>query len=173
MATLEEALERLEALLGETEGLDERARSIVYELLEGLDALHRAAIERVGELLEPGTLERLRSADPLVAWVLDAYGAGGDQREHVDRALSEITPYIHSHGGEVEVLSVERGVVRVKLTGSCSGCTASDVTLREGIERALHERFPAFAALEVEEDRTAHSHPPPGPTLLQIQPLGG
>jgi Fe-S cluster biogenesis protein NfuA len=54
------------------------------------------------------------------------------------------------------------------MSGACSGCSASAITLREGIEEALRERLPGFARIEVEED-PAPRHPPPGPTLLQIQ----
>ncbi len=171
MTTLEEALERLEALLGEVEDLDEPVRAKVFELLDGVDALHRMALERLADLLDASALERFREADAAVAWLFDAYGAGIDQRVEVERALEEIRPYIHSHGGIVQVLGVESGVVRLKMAGACSGCTASAITLREGIERALRDHFPAFAGLEVEEDEGADAHPPPGPTLLQIQPL--
>jgi hypothetical protein len=42
------------------------------------------------------------------------------------------------------------------------------VTLQKGVEEALRERFPGFVELEVEEIE-APAHPPPGPTLLQIE----
>jgi Fe-S cluster biogenesis protein NfuA len=84
-----------------------------------------------------------------------------------DAALERIRPYIDSHGGAVEILEVDGGVVRVRMSGACSGCTASAVTAREGIEEALREEWPGFVALEVEAD-DAPAHPPPPTNLVQI-----
>lgn len=160
-------LARLEELLNEVEQLDEPIRDRIFELLDGIDLLHRTALGRIGEHLPAATLQALRE-DPAVAWMLDAYGVGIDEKAAAEAALHEIRPYIASHGGSVEILEAGGGIVRVKLAGACSGCTASAVTLTEGIEAALRENFPAFVAMEVEED-DAPAHPPPGPTLLQIE----
>ena len=166
VSDLEQLLTRLETLVDEIEELDEPVRARVFELLDGIDALHRAALRRLSGALDGQTIARLRE-DPGVAWLFDAYGIGIDERAAADAALEEIRPYIHSHGGAVEVLGADEGVVRVKLSGSCSGCTASAITLREGVEQALAERLPSFTRLEVEEDDAA-PHPPPGPTLVQL-----
>jgi Fe-S cluster biogenesis protein NfuA len=166
MGDLDRLLTRLETLLEETEQLDEPVRAKVFELLDGIDALHRAAMRRLGEALDEPTLRRLR-ADPGVAWLFSAYGVGVDEQAAAELALDAIRPYIHSHGGSVDVLAAEDGVVRVKLAGSCSGCTASAVTLREGVEQALAEGLPGFTRLEVEADDAA-PHPPPGPTLVEL-----
>ncbi|MDP9378250.1 MAG: NifU family protein [Actinomycetota bacterium] len=170
MATLNEVLERLNALLAEVERLDTPVRDTVLELLDGLDALHRTALERLPEALGSEGVQRLRAADPGLAWLLDAYGVDGDPLTAADRALDEVRPYIHSHGGEVQLLGVADGVVRVRLAGACSGCSASAVTLKEGVESALRAGLPAFRGLEVEPD-IAPAHPPPGATLLQIENL--
>ncbi len=165
---LDEVIARLEELLGEIETLPEPTRARVFELLDAVDAIHRMALGRLGEALDAAALERLR-ADPAVKWLLDAYGVGLDERAAAEAALDSIRPYIHSHGGNVEVLGVDGGVVRLRLAGSCAGCTASAITLREGVEQALRDGFPGFAGLDVEEDHAA-PHPPPAP-LLQITPL--
>jgi Fe-S cluster biogenesis protein NfuA len=78
-----------------------------------------------------------------------------------------VRPYLHSHGDDVTVLDARGGVVRVRLSGACSVCTASTITLRRGVEEALRARFPGFAAMEVDE-QPAPSHPPPGATLEQL-----
>ncbi len=167
MRSLEEILARLEEVLEEIEALDDPVRERVFELLDGIDATHRLALTRLGQAVGPDMLARLRD-DPAIAWMLDAYGVGVDEKAAADAALESIRPYIHSHGGSVEVLNAEGGMVRLKMSGACSGCTASAVTLREGIEEALRDNFPAFVAIEVEED-DAPAHPPPGQTLLQIE----
>ncbi|MFP5353205.1 MAG: NifU family protein [Actinomycetota bacterium] len=160
-------LSRLEELLDEVDHLDEPIRDRVFELLDGIDLLHRTALNRLAEHLPEETLSALRE-DPAITWMLDAYGVAIDEKAAAEAALEEIRPYIESHGGSVEILDASGGIVQVKLAGACSGCTASAVTLTEGIETALRDNFPAFVAMKVEED-DAPSHPPPGPTLLQIK----
>ncbi len=168
MPGLDELLTRLEHLLAQVDELDEHARDPVLELLDGIDALHRMALGRLPDALGPDGVARLREADPALTWLLDVYGVGHDERAAADRALDAVRPYLRSHGGEVEVLDARHGVVRVRLAGACSGCTASAITMAEGVEQALRDGLPGFAALHVEDD-TAAPHPPPGPTLLQIE----
>lgn len=169
IGALEPLLDRLEQLLADVEGLDEDVRDRVFELLDGVDALHRLAITRLADALG-GDLELLRDRDPAVAWLFEAYGVGVDDPEAASAALEQIRPYLHEHGGEVEVLGVEHGVVRVRLTGACSGCTSAAHTLRHGVEEALRENLPGFVSMDVAPDSGAAAHPPPGPVLLQIQP---
>lgn len=168
--TLDELLDRFEACLDAVEELPDADRDNVFELLDVVDHLHRVALGHVSRELDAAAIERLRAAHPSVAWLWDAYGVGLDARAAARRALDDIRPYIHSHGGEVEVIDVDDGVVRVRLSGACSGCSASAITLQQGVEEALRTNLPNFAGLEVEEDPDATPHAPPGPTLLQIQP---
>ncbi len=169
MAELDDLLDRLEGLLAEVEGFDESARSLIFELLDGIDELHRMALSRLGEELGEVHVGRLRDRHPAIAWLFDAYGVGVDERAAVEAALDRLRPYIASHGGQVQLLDVREGVVSLRMSGACAGCSASAITLREGIEQELRERFPGFVALEATEDEVP-SHPPPGPTLLQIGP---
>lgn len=167
MSDFDHLLDEMESVLNEVESLDDPVRERVFALLDGIDALHRHALERLGAQLDERELTRLRMADPAVAWLLEAYGVGVDEHAAAEAALDAVRPYLHSHGGDVSVLEARSGVVRVRLSGACSGCTASTITLRRGVEEALRDHFPGFVAMEVEED-DALPHPPPGPTLLQI-----
>jgi Fe-S cluster biogenesis protein NfuA len=168
MSDFDGLLTKLERLIVEVEAMDDATRGKVFELLDGIDAIHRMALRRLDELLTRESLARLRG-DNALAWLLAAYGVGVDEKAAAEAALESIRPYIHSHGGRVEVLDADGGIVRLRMSGTCSGCTASAITLREGIETALRDNFPAFVAIELEAD-DAPAHPPPGPTLLQIQP---
>lgn len=169
---LDGLLDRLEQLLQHVDELEPETRDTVYEVLDGVDALHRLGLTRLGQLLGEREVGRLRDTDPVMAWLFGAYGVGVDVDAAAERALEDIRPYIHSHGGKVEVLDVTDGVVRIHLGGACAGCTASAVTLQEGVEKALAEGVPGFAGLEVVEEE-AEPHPPPGPTLLQIETRPG
>lgn len=169
MTGLDHMLDELERLLAEVETLEESERARVFSLLDGIDALHRHALDRLGILLGPEQVHGLRERDPAVAWLFDAYAMGVDERAAAETALESVRPYLNSHGGDVAVVAAQAGVVRVRLSGACSGCSASTITLRRGVEEALRERLVGFTVMEVEEDRKATPHPPPGPTLLQIE----
>ena len=169
LAELGPLLDRLEELLGEVEHLNDDARGRVFELLDGVDAIHRLAVTRLAAALGAG-VDELRRSDPAVAGLFEAYGIGVDDVAAATAALEPVRPYITGHGGDVEVLGVERGVVTVRLSGACSGCTSSAQTLRYGVEEALRDNLPGFVAMEVAPDSGAAPHPPPGPVLLQIQP---
>ena len=75
-------------------------------------------------------------------------------------ALAEVRPYLHSHGGDMEVVAIEDGVVRLKLHGSCDGCTGADATIIEQVEQALQTHWVDYRRVEVEE-MEAEPHPPP------------
>ncbi len=168
MSDLDTLLTRLEELLGAIEDLDESVQTIVFELLDGVDALHRFSLRTMADGLDEEAVARLRDRHPAVEWLFDAYGIGVDERAAVDGALDEVRPYIESHGGAVEILDAAEGFVRLRLSGTCSGCTASDVTVTESIEQALRDNWPGFVAVEVEVDE-APAHPPPtSPPLVQI-----
>ncbi len=68
--------------------------------------------------------------------------------EKVKTALDTIRPALQADGGDVELLGVEDGVVRVRLTGACSGCPMATLTLKEGIEQRLKELVPEVKAVE-------------------------
>lgn len=65
----------------------------------------------------------------------------------VHNLVDKIQPYLRSHGGGVEVVSVEEGIVYVKMLGACDGCPLIDVTLRQGIEEMLLENVPGVVAV--------------------------
>lgn len=67
---------------------------------------------------------------------------GKTTKEKVEAALARIRPALQADGGDVEVVDVSDGVVKLKLTGACSGCPMSTMTLRMGIERALRAEIP-------------------------------
>ena len=69
-------------------------------------------------------------------------------REKVEAALKEIRPSLQADGGDVELVDVENGIVKVRLTGACGGCPMSQMTLKQGIERYIKEAIPEISSLE-------------------------
>jgi Fe-S cluster biogenesis protein NfuA len=69
-------------------------------------------------------------------------------RERVEEVLKEIRPGLQADGGDVELVDVNDGVVKVRLTGACGGCPMSQMTLKMGIERRLRQRLPEVKGVE-------------------------
>ncbi len=63
-------------------------------------------------------------------------------REKVEAVLEKIRPSLMADGGDVELVDVSDGVVKVKLTGACVGCPMSTLTLKMGIEQILKQEIP-------------------------------
>ncbi len=71
------------------------------------------------------------------------------ERVEVEKALNEVRSSLQADGGDVELVDVTaEGVVKVKLTGACSGCPMSQMTLNMGIERFLKKQFPDLVKVE-------------------------
>lgn len=166
-------LERLESLLAAVDAMEEPARTRVFELLDGIDTLHRSALHHLGDALGDEQLVAARDAHPAIAWLCEAYGIGVDERHAAEQALEAIRPYVDSHGGDIQVLDAHEGVVTLRMAGACAGCSASAVTLQEGVEEALQKGMPGFVRIEVQEDADAAPHPPPGATLDGVSPPPG
>jgi Fe-S cluster biogenesis protein NfuA len=69
-----------------------------------------------------------------------------DQVEHI--ITKEIAPNLQADGGNIELIDVEDGVVKVKLTGSCAGCPMSRMTLQWGVEKVLKQKIPGVKRVE-------------------------
>jgi len=63
-------------------------------------------------------------------------------RDKVEEVLNKIRPRLMADGGNVELIGVDEGVVKVRLTGACGGCAMATITLRMGIERILKQEIP-------------------------------
>ena len=63
-------------------------------------------------------------------------------KENVQSVLDKIRPGLQADGGDVELVDVKGGTVKVKLTGACGHCAFSTMTLKMGIERILKQEVP-------------------------------
>ena len=73
-----------------------------------------------------------------------------DVFERIERSLEGIRPYIASHKGTLEVIDfdAEDGTLFVRLGGTCKGCAASTITLKQGIESRLKQSVPEIRLVE-------------------------
>jgi len=69
-------------------------------------------------------------------------------KEQIEEVLKEIRPTLQADGGDVELVGVDEGVVKVRLKGACGGCPMARMTLKNGIERVLKARIPEVKTVE-------------------------
>ncbi|MBN2463713.1 MAG: NifU family protein [Dehalococcoidia bacterium] len=63
-------------------------------------------------------------------------------REKVEAILNKIRPSLAADGGNVELVDVSDGIVKLRLTGACGSCPMASMTLKHGVERVLKEQLP-------------------------------
>lgn len=63
-------------------------------------------------------------------------------KEKVEKALQQIRPFLTADGGNVELIDINEGIVKVKLTGACGGCPMATMTLKNLIEREIRKQMP-------------------------------
>ena len=168
-------LQRIEELVRMLEAsADSGVRSGALELMRSLMELHGAGIERMLEIAfdsgSPGReiIDRF-GGDELVGQLLLLYDMHPlDLEARAHRALEDVRPHLRSHGGNVELLGVVDGVIRLRLQGNCHGCPSSSETLRQLIEQAIYEAAPDARAIEVEDHATGTRSQVSG-GLVQLQ----
>jgi Fe-S cluster biogenesis protein NfuA len=70
-------------------------------------------------------------------------------KQQVEQALEKIRPFLQRDGGDIKLIDVtEDGIVKVQLTGACQGCPMSQMTLKQGVERALMKEVPGVKEVQ-------------------------
>jgi Fe-S cluster biogenesis protein NfuA/nitrite reductase/ring-hydroxylating ferredoxin subunit len=164
IAGVEGLLERLETLP------DAAARQTATEVVQALLDLYGEGLGRIVDVVaarDDGTMAQQLGEDELVSHLLLLHGLHPvPVEERVRGALESVLPYLESHGGNVQLIGVQEGIVHLRLEGSCAGCPSSSMTLKLAIEDAIFK-----AAPDVEEVRAegAVSTEAPSAGLLQIE----
>jgi Fe-S cluster biogenesis protein NfuA len=156
-------LQRLEGLLRGVERFaDPAAQSHTRLIVQAILDLHGAAlgrlVEHLGEAGEAGrAILDACARDDVVSGLLLLHGLHPlDLEARVRQALDGVRPYLRSHGGNVELVGVEDGVVRLRLAGNCHGCPSSAATMKQTIEEAILGKAPDAVSVVVEgEGETA------------------
>jgi Fe-S cluster biogenesis protein NfuA/nitrite reductase/ring-hydroxylating ferredoxin subunit len=151
--TLEKLLQDIDALEVIVGTWDERERRVVQALRKAIDDLNKEALARLirGLKQNPEALAALKEvmADDVVYSVLRHHElVKPSLQERIEQALESVRPMLQGHGGNVELVAVElpnKAVVR--LIGACSNCPASELTLSEGVEKAIKESCPEITEI--------------------------
>jgi Fe-S cluster biogenesis protein NfuA len=161
---LSETGERIDSLLSALGTAGPVAQQRGEDLVALVTNLYGAGLERLLEVLaDAGRLDATAldalAADELVSGLLLVHGLHPyDVTTRVAAALDSVRPYLGSHGGDVELLGIDRaGVVTLRLLGTCDSCPSSTVTLQLAVEGAIQAAAPEVTAIEVEP--TARSTP--------------
>ena len=153
----QQRLQKIETLVGAIEAsADPNVRASAIELMQSLMEMNAIGIERIMDIAyesSPNGSEIIDKIadDDMAESLLLLYGLhplGIEAR--VMKALDKVRPYLQSHKGNVELVGITDGYVRLKLQGSCDGCASSAMTLKFAIEEAIYEYAPDIVALQVE-----------------------
>ena len=68
-------------------------------------------------------------------------------KDKVEQGLNEIRPFLESDGGNIELISIEKNVVKVKLLGNCVSCSVNQMTLKNGVELTIKKFAPQIEQL--------------------------
>lgn len=165
--SVREVSERIDTLLDELgQGAPAAMMERVEELVQCVMALYGEGLGRILGSVDAAAVRRLAD-DEVVGNLLVLHDLHPDDVDtRVQQALERVRPYLGSHAGGVSLSGVdERGVVHLRLEGSCDGCPSSSLTVRSAIEDAILVAAPDVVAVEAEGMVES------GPALLQIQPF--
>ena len=171
---LDDRMARVESVLAELTALSNpAAQSLTEELLTTVLELHGAGLQRVLDVIEDwpngsALLDRLND-DTVVRNLLLLHGLHPlPLRQRVEAALETVRPFMKAHKGGVELLSIEGATVRLRLQGTCNGCSASTQTMKNAVEKAIYDAAPDVEGIEVE----GLAAPPSGPPAIDcLTPL--
>ena len=151
--SLERRLKELESLEALVAKFDDSQRRTVEALKCAIDALHKDAFSRLIRAFknEPSALRALKAAtaDEIVYSVLRHHGLiKPSLDERIEQALDSVRPMLKGHGGNVELVEITSATsVVIRLVGACSGCASSELTLTEGVEKAIKEFCPEITEI--------------------------
>jgi Fe-S cluster biogenesis protein NfuA len=172
------ALERLDDLVRAFEQHpDEAIQARLIDVLRAVDTIHRGALDQLGALLDAHGLREDALTNPHVALLFELYQAHDEEeddlRSRAEAAVAELQPYVASHGGRLEVVAAEDGVVNIRLLGACPSCSGSPAALNDLVEQALCASLPEFVRLEPAGAADAHREPvqPSAPVLIPVSAL--
>ena len=105
--------------------------------------------------------KHIRSGAPIVAadYFRDLPSEGDLKWAIRDLLDREINPAVAAHGGFIELIDVKRNNVYLRLGGGCQGCGAADVTLKQGIEKAIRSLAPLVGEILDTTDHAAGRNP--------------
>lgn len=72
--------------------------------------------------------------------------------EKVKEVINELRPFLMNDGGNIEFIKLEDDIVYITLQGACVGCPMRNLTLKEGIEKAIINKVPGIKEVRLYEE---------------------
>lgn len=169
--------EQIQELIEKVESFpDPASRQLMQECLCSLLEFYGAGLERIMFHLDGDTTAReARDAaleEDIVRALLFVHGLHPvPVEERLAGALDSVRPYMESHGGDIELISIEEGIALLRLEGHCKSCPSSTVTMELAVRRAIEDACPDLDGIEVEgmqEGREPAFKLPPGAPAWHI-----
>jgi Fe-S cluster biogenesis protein NfuA len=156
MNDLEDRLQHVDRMVEQLKSApDSELRTTALDLVQAIVEFHAAGLDRMMDIIasstQPGwSLIEALGRDGITSGMLLLHGLHPEEPEiRVRRALDSVRPLLKLHGGNVELLEIDNGVVRLRLTGSCNGCSSSSTTIHTAIETAIRNTAPDISHIEV------------------------
>jgi len=149
--------ERIQELLQRIETLSyPGAKELMQECVEALLAFYGHGLSRILKVVREANPEDKKIYPALInddvikglLLIHDLHPSGLETR--LRDALDKVRPYLKSHGGDVELISLQKDVARLRLLGTCESCASSAVTLELAIRHAIEQACPDLVHFEVE-----------------------
>ena len=157
VARVESALERIDVLAGGAPR--EVALAAVGALVDLYGEGLARIVQHIAEQCDEDVEARVAGAfagDELISHLLMLHGLHPeDTRCRVEGALESVRPYLKSHGGNVELVTVTGGTVRLRLQGHCKSCPSSTATLRTTVEDAILAAAPEVLRIDTDDALTS------------------
>ena len=158
VAELNDQSEHIRMLIEQIENLpDANARDLMQECIQEILGFYGNGLERILKIVSNGNSTAAKDIynnlidDSFINGLLLIHDLHPlDLKTRLYKALEKVKPYMDSHGGSVEIVSLDNGIARLKLAGNCKGCPSSSGTLELGIRQAIEEHCPDLLGLEVE-----------------------
>jgi Fe-S cluster biogenesis protein NfuA len=155
---MHQKMQTLDQLISEFQSTaDPAAQAAMKQIVQTLLEFHaiglREVLQRLSEAGEPGNdMIAALATDKLISSLLLLHDLHPDDvTTRVRRAIERVQPYLASHGGHAELVSVNPdGTVQLRLEGSCHGCPGSRVTLQSTIEQEICDAAPEVTSIVVE-----------------------
>ncbi|HET7623692.1 MAG TPA: NifU family protein [Verrucomicrobiae bacterium] len=151
-----ESGKRIQELIGQIEAMpNPAARALLQECVQSLLSLYGEGLGRALEIVRNDfagkTILDQFAEDEILRALLLVHGLHPVSLDgRLRGALEKVRPYMKSHGGNVELISLENDFARLRLEGACKSCPASSVTLELAVRHAIEEACPDLAGFEVE-----------------------
>jgi Fe-S cluster biogenesis protein NfuA len=157
-AELDRQNQRIQKLMEEIDALPEgQTKEMMQDCLQDMVSFYGCGLKRILDIVSNGNSSAAKDIynklieDGFVSSLLLIHDLHPlDLKTRLHLALEKVRPYIDGHGGHIEILSIENGIAKIKLSGNCKGCPSSENTLELGIKKAVEECCPDLLGLEVE-----------------------